>query len=86
MAGGKNSELTVCQLRDAASPLVQSLWDTGRAKRERLQRTAETITRTQQRLAAARHSHSKRKRKKLAGMGIDLAHIRCCIFDDEVSL
>ena len=75
----KNPELTVCQIRAAASAMVRSLWLTGHVQEKFLRRTADIITSTQQRIARYSRCHVKAKRKKLREMGIDLSAIRCCI-------
>ena len=75
----KKTELTVCQIRTACSALVQSLWLTGRVQIKILERVAENITVTQQRIARSRRCHIRKKRRRLREMGIDLSVIRCCI-------
>lgn len=65
--------------RAAEELVVRSLWQTGIVRKKFLERTAEIITSTQQRIARSRRCHIREKRKQLREMGIDLAVIRCCI-------
>ena len=81
-SGEKNPELTVCQIRTAAAALVQS-WSLGKnAGQVLLERTAENITYQQQQNAKARKSHTKRTRRKLRELGIRLATLTPCSWDD----
>jgi hypothetical protein len=43
-----------------------------------IEQTAREIQHWQQRIAAARKSHTKQKRKKLRKLGIKLKDIICC--------
>ena len=79
--GGKNPELTVCQVHTATSALVRSLWMTGQVRVAYLVRAAAVITLTQDRLARSRRSHAKTKRRRLRELGIKLSVLRCCILE-----
>jgi hypothetical protein len=67
--GGKNPQLTVCQLHTAMAVLVQSWWDNGHAASDRLvEKTVRKIQKLQQRNAQARKSHTKTTRRKLRAL------------------
>ncbi len=69
----------MCQLHTAMAALVRSWWDNGQAAADRvLERTAEKITRTQQRQATSRKSHTKTTRGKLRKLGIRLTELPRC--------
>jgi len=59
--------------------LVRSLWLTGQVRERFLEKAAEIVTLTQQRIARSRRCHTRKKRRRLREMGIDLKAIRCCI-------
>jgi hypothetical protein len=62
----------------AAAAVVRSWWLSGRVCAALIEEAANEIQHWQQRNAAARKSHVKRKRKKLRKMGIYLKDlIRC---------
>jgi hypothetical protein len=82
MAGGKNPELTVCQLHTALAALVRSWWLSSAPATERLLAKAATkITWAQRRNAQARKSHAKRTRRKLRDLGIKLTELKRCRWD-----
>jgi hypothetical protein len=59
--------------------LVRSWWDNDRAASDRLlAKTAQKITRTQQRQATARKSHTKTTRRKLKESGIRFTDLPRC--------
>lgn len=69
----------MCQLHTAMAALVRSWWDNDQAASDRLlDKTAKKITRTQQRKAAARNSHTKTTRRKLKALGIRLTELPQC--------
>lgn len=68
----------MCQVHTAVGALVRSWWLNGRASTALIEQTAREIQHWQQRIAAARKSHTKQKRKKLRELGIKLKDlIRC---------
>jgi hypothetical protein len=76
--GGKNPEVTVCQVHAAVGALVESWWLCGRTSPRLIEHTAQIIQHWQQRNAAARTSHRQRTLKKLRKNGIVLKSlIRC---------
>ncbi len=74
----KNPELTVCQIRAAASALVQSWWLPRAATRQPIERAARTIRETQARKARSRRSHRKRTLRKLRNIGVSISHLPKC--------
>ncbi len=80
--GGKNPELTVCQLHTAMAAVVRSWWLSDPEAVERLlAKTAAKITRAQRRNAHARKSHAKRTRARLRELGIKLTRLKRCRWD-----
>jgi hypothetical protein len=70
--------LTVCQVHVAAAALVRSWWLSGALSTALIEEAVKEIQHWQQRIAAARRSHIKRKRRILREMGIYLKDlIRC---------
>ncbi len=68
----------MCQVHVAASALVRSWWLNGALCTALIKAAVNEIQHWQQRNAAARKSHVKRKRRKLRKMGIYLKDlIRC---------
>jgi len=65
--------VTVCQVRRAASAVVQSWWLDPAAADDLFERTAETIQYHQHRNAQARKSHTKATKRKLRRLGTTLA-------------
>lgn len=76
--GGKNPELTECQVHDAIAACIPSWWLGQTPPRKRLERTAAKIRRAQQRNALARKCHTKRTRRKLHKLGIKLTELPRC--------
>ena len=74
-SGGKNPELTECQVHTAIAAMIPYWWLEQRPSKKLLERTAEEIARTQRRNAAARKSHTKATRKKLRALGIKLTEV-----------
>src|SRR5512135_3622237 len=77
-SGGKNPELTECQVHDAIAACIPSWWLGQTPPRKRLERTAAKIRRAQQRNALARKCHTKRTRRKLHKLGIKLTELPRC--------
>src|SRR5208283_1079442 len=63
--GGKNPELTVCQIRQAAGSLVRSLWLTGQVRLSFLRVEAEIITEVQWRNLQSQICHVRKRRRQL---------------------
>ena len=77
-SGGKNPDLTVCQVRTAMAAVVRG-WGLGAVAAEVLrERAAEQIRWTQQQNAKARASHTKRTIRTLHAAGIRLADLKNC--------
>ena len=76
--GGKNPELTACQIHTAVAALIPSWWLGERPSEKQLERTAAEIQRAQKRNAAARKSHTKKTRRMLRQLGIDLTELPRC--------
>lgn len=68
----------MCQVHTAVGALVPSWWRSGRASAALIKDTANNIQHWQQRIAAARESHTKATRKKLRKMGIYLKDLISC--------
>ena len=79
--GGKNPELTECQVHTCIAALIPSWWLGQRPSVKLLEKTAAKIGRTQQRNALTRKCHTKRTRKKLRQLGIRLTDIPRCKWD-----
>jgi dTDP-4-amino-4,6-dideoxygalactose transaminase len=77
-SGGKNRELTECQVHTAIAELIPSWWLGLGPSKKLLERTAAEIERTQKRNASARKSHTKATRKKLRALGIKLTEVPRC--------
>ena len=75
--GGKNPELTVCQVRTAAAAVVEGL-RLGTAVKELAERAARTIERAQRENSEARESHRRDALAELKAMRIDLSKIIQC--------
>jgi hypothetical protein len=70
--------LTVCQIRTAASALVQSWWLSHTAAGQLIERAARIIRDTQARKARSRKSHRKRTLRKLREIGVTISHLPRC--------
>ena len=76
----KNPQVTICQVRDAANTLVDTLSLSSEQDRGiRLKRQAQIIRQTQRSNAAARASHTKTRHQQLRTLGIRVSTLRCCI-------
>jgi len=74
-------ELTISQLKQAMSSLIESWWMTP-ANADRLFKSmAYKLNYYQKRNAQARKSHTKTRNKKLAAIGIDMGTISKCSWD-----
>ena len=71
--------MTICQVRDAASALLDALPLGTDDQKQRLSKAAKILRRTQERNAAARASHMKTRQARLRKLRINLAKLRCCI-------
>ncbi len=78
---GEYPELTVSQVRQAASAMIQSWWLPPKAAEELINNTAYKIQYYQKRNRQARESHTKTRLRKLQEMGIDLTTTRRCHWD-----
>jgi hypothetical protein len=75
----KNPKVTICQMKDAANALIDSLPLSKEDQNRRLAKAARILRETQRRNAAARESHAKNQRKRFQQLGIRLETMRCCI-------
>jgi hypothetical protein len=83
MGEKKNPELTVCQLHTAMAALVRSWWiSEPKDVEKQLEKAAAKIRYAQRRNAQARESHTKTTLKKLEILGIDLAKVKRCQWDE----
>ena len=76
-------EITVSQVREAMSALVQSWWMPALSAAALIENTAFRIQYYQRRNAQARKGHTKTRYKKLASMGIDINQLQRCCWDDD---
>jgi SRSO17 transposase len=74
-------ELTVSQVRQATSAVVQSWWLTPLDAERLISHTAYRLEYYQRRNAQARASHTRTRVRKLASMGIDVNAISKCQWD-----
>lgn len=74
-------EVTVSQLREAMSSLVQSWWLNRSGADALIDATASRLEYYQRRNAQARKSHTKTRVRKLEAMGIDMTHIAKCSWE-----
>jgi SRSO17 transposase len=77
------SELTVSQVRQATSAMVQSWWLPSNAADELINHTAYKLAYHQKRNRQARESHSKTRELKLQDLGIELSKLRVCHWDSD---
>ena len=77
----KKPEVTICQMKDAANALIDSLSLSKEDQKQRLAKAARILRETQRRNALARESHAKTQRKRFRKLGINLKTMRCCIPD-----
>ncbi len=80
---GEYPELTISQVRQATSAVVQSWWLPPEAAEELISNTAYKIQYYQRRNRRARKSHTKTRVAKLQEMGIDLATVHRCHWDSD---
>ena len=78
---GENPGLTVCQLHQAASALVRSLWLTGQVRTRFLEKECKIIQDIQERNQKSQRSHVKARKRRLHELGINLSSSRCCIMN-----
>ena len=76
----KNPDLTVCQVRSATRFLAPIWHDGGRCSRQQAEAIAAQLRITQERKAAARFSHYKRRIRTLHAKGITLKDLRRCFW------
>ena len=74
-------ELTISQMKQAMSALIESWWMTPASAERLIASTAYKLSYYQKRNAQARKSHTKTRNKKLAAMGIDMEAILKCSWD-----
>ena len=74
-------ELTISQAKQAMSALVETWFLPLEATVVILEKASRTLKYYQRRNAAARKSHTKTRKRKLAEMGIDLSTINRCQWD-----
>ncbi len=80
---GEYPELTVSQVRQAASAMVQCSWLPPQAAKKLLGNTAHKLAYHQKRNRQARESHTKTRIEKLESMGIAPSKIRRCNWDAD---
>lgn len=78
---GKFPELTVSQVRQATSAMVQSWWLPRVVADELISNTAYKLAYYQKRNRQARESHTKTRISKLEKLGVDLSKISRCQWD-----
>jgi SRSO17 transposase len=74
-------ELTVSQVREATTAIVQSWWLTPSDAERLIGSTAHRLQYYQRRNALARKSHTRTRVQKLASLGVDLATLNKCNWD-----
>lgn len=75
-------ELTISQLYQATSALIQSLWMTPSEGDRVINAAAQRIQYYQRRNAQARESHTRKRIGKLKSLGIDVASMKQCEWTD----
>lgn len=78
---GTYPELTVSQVREATSAMIQSWWLVPAAAEQLIEHTAYRIQYYQRRNRQARESHTRTRIAQLAELGIDLETINRCSWD-----
>jgi hypothetical protein len=76
----------VCQIHTAIAALIPSWWLSQSPSRKQLERTAAEIRRAQKRKAAARRSHTKKARRVLRQLGINLTELPLCEWGEDLAL
>ncbi len=74
-------ELTISQVRQASSAMIESWWLPPKAAEELIANTAYRLEYYQKRNRQARISHTKTRNRKLLELGIDVDHIDRCQWD-----
>lgn len=74
-------EVTVSQMKQAMSALIESWFLTPSGAQRVLETASRKLLYYQRRNAQARESHTKTRKRKLAGMGLDLETIPKCSWD-----
>ena len=80
---GEYPELTISQVRQATSAMIQSWWLPPRAAEELISNTAYKIAYHQKRNRQARQSHTKTRVRKLQEMEIEVTAIRRCRWETD---
>lgn len=80
---GQYPELTISQVRQATSAMVQSWWLLPSTADKLINSTAYKLEYHQKRNRQARHSHTKTRLNKLQELAIDLMKIRVCHWDSD---
>ena len=75
--GGKNPELTECQVHTAVAALIPFWWLDLRPPRKLLERTSAEIERAHS-ATLSRRCHTKRTRRRLHALGIKLTEVPRC--------
>jgi len=75
---GAYPELTISQVRQATSAMIQSWWLPPKAAKELINNTAYRIEYYQKRNRQARQSHTKTRIRKLQELGVQLTQTRRC--------
>ncbi len=78
---GEYPELSISQVRQATSAVIQSWWLPAQVAEELISNTAYRLKYYQKRNRQARLSHTKTRKRKLKELGIDLDHIHRCWWD-----
>lgn len=78
---GEHPDVTVSQMRQATSAIIQSWWLSPKDAERLIEHTARQLTYYQRRNKQARESHTRTRIKKLEELGIDLSTINQCGFD-----
>ena len=76
-------ELTISQVRQATSAMIQSWWLPPKAAEELINNTAYKLEYHQRRNRQARQSHTKTHIRKLQERGVELAQTRSCQWDTD---
>ena len=78
---GEYPELTISQVRQATSAMIQAWWLPPKAAKELIDHTAYRLAYYQKRNRQARQSHTKTRIRKLQEVGIELPQTRRCQWD-----
>ncbi len=80
---GEYPELTISQVRQATSAMIQSWWLPPKAAEELINNTAYRLEYYQKRNRQARQSHTKTRIRKLQELGVELTQTRRCQWDTD---